>query len=464
MAKLVEMSHPSPLSYAELLTLIATLQAELATAQVENAALKVEIAALREELGRKGSPPPWVKANAPPREKMPRKKRSKGASRKCVADPDETLEHAVEVCPDCGQALTGGWEYSSRETLVFPRETVRVVRHVSVARRCGVCGKTVIGRPDPAQYGLVGKHLVDARGMALIACWHTICRMPLRVIRQLLQHLFDCTLSLGELRYILDAVAARGSPDYARLREEIRGSPVVHQDETGWREDGKNGYVWAAVTDAVRYFERHGTRSGQVPQTMLGEDFCGVVVCDGYKGYDPLSCQLQRCWVHLLRHGHEITTRHPDAAEAHAWVAGVRVIYDAAKARGAVAGYADLPEIYREAYRLDCQQQLLTHVQSALASSIKEQATLANYLCSYINELFVFVHYPEVPSENNPAERAIRPLVITRKVCGGTRSENGSKTKMVLMSLMHTAQLRNIHPIDAIEQMLLGIPMFPTSA
>jgi len=431
--------------------------------RAENAALTEEVARLREELGKKGGPPSWVKANTPPREQAPRKKRAKGASRQCAADA-ERREHAVDICPDCGHALSGGWDYSSRETLVFPREMVRVVRHVSVARRCGVCGKTVIGRPDPALHGLVGKHRVDARGMSLLTYWHTVCRMPLRIIQQLLHRLYACDLSLGELRYVLDAVATRGQADYAHLREEIRGSPVVHQDETGWREAGKNGYVWASVTDAVRYFERHGTRSGSVPKEILGEDFCGVVVCDGYKGYDPLACQLQRCWVHLLRHGHEITTRHPDAADAHAWVAGVRAIYDAAKALVATPGYAALPESEREAHRLACQQQLLAQAAPALASVIKEQARLAKYLTGYINELFVFVHYPEVPSENNPAERAIRPLVITRKVCGGTRSENGSKTKMVLMSLLHTAQLRGLDPITAIGQMLLGAPLFPASA
>jgi hypothetical protein len=445
------------LSHDELVTLVLALRDE-------NAALKDENARLREELGKKGGPPSWSKANTPPRVQQPRKKRAQGASRKCVADPDEVIEHAVDVCPECGRALTGGWEYSSRETLAFPSELMRVVRHLRVARRCGVCGTVVVGTPDPVQHGLVGQHRVDARGMSLIAYWHTICRLPLQVIRQLLQRCYACTLSLGALRYLLDAVAAAGQDDYRRLRNEIRGSPVVHQDETGWREDGNNGYVWAAVTDAVRYFERHGTRSGEVPKAILGEDFCGVVVCDGYKGYDPLACQLQRCWVHLVRHGHEITTRYPDAAEAHAWVDGVRALYDDAKALVASPGYAELAESVRAAHRLACQQQLLAHAQPAVTSTIKEQACLAKYLTGYINELFVFVHYPEVPSENNPAERAIRPLVIARKVCGGTRSAQGSRTKMVLMSLLHTAQLRGLDPLAAVEQMLLGTPMFPASA
>lgn len=440
----------------DLLALVATLQAELAAA-------RAEIAALREELGKKGGPPSWVKANAPARAPTPRKKRAQGASRSCVADPDVTLTHAVDTCPDCGHTLQGGWEDHTRETVVFPRERVQVVQHRCLARRCGVCGTVVVGQPDAQAHGLVGQHRVDARGMSLISYWHTLCRMPLRLIQQLLIHLYGYALSLGGLRYLLDAVATRGQTDSAQLRAEIRGSPVVHQDETGWRENGKNGYVWAAVTNTVRYFERHGTRSGTVPKEMLGEEFCGIVVCDGYKGYDPLACQLQRCWVHLLRHGHEMTTRHPDAADAHAWVAGVRTIYDAAQAEVAAPGYITLPDADRQARQLAYQQQLLAQAAPALAATIKEQACLAQYLTGYINELFVFVQYPEVPSENNPAERAIRPLVITRKVCGGTRSTNGSRTKMVLMSLLHTAQVRGADPIAAVEQMLLGTPMFPAS-
>lgn len=451
------------LSHDELVALVLAFRARVEALEAENAALQAENARLQEELGKKGGPPPWVKANTPPCEPKPHKKRAQGASRPCVADPDAVIEHAVDTCPDCGQALTGGWEYSSRETLVFPREPVRVVRHVCVARRCGVCGRMVVGRPDPVAHGLVGKHRVDAYGMSLIAFWHILCRLPLRAIQSLLRRLYACALSLGELRYVLDAVARQGAADYARLRNEIRGSPVVHQDETSWRENGHNGYVWAAVTKAEHYFERHGTRSSTVPKAMLGEDFCGVVVCDGYKGYDPLDCQLQRCWVHLLRHGHEIVTRHPAATDAHAWVTGLRALYDAARALVASPGYAARPEAEREAQRLACQQQVLAHAQPALTSPIKEQANLAKYLTGYLNELFVFVQYPEVPSENNPAERALRPLVITRKVCGGTRSANGSTTKMVLLSLLHTAQLRGLDPVAAIEQLLLGTPMFPAS-
>ena len=157
-------------------------------------------------------------------------------------------------------------------------------------------------------------------------------------------------------------------------------------------------------------------------------------------------------------------TRYPDAADAHAWADGIKALYAEAKALVASPGYADLAEPLRAARRLTFERRLLAHVWPALDSPIKEQARLAKFLTRKSNELFVFAHYPEVPSENNPAERAIRPLVITRKVCGGTRSAQGSKSKMILLSLLHTAQVRGLDPIVAVEQMLLGTPMFPAPA
>jgi len=455
----------------ELRQALATMQQELAGVQTayatlatENAALREEIARLQQEIAKKGDPPSWAKANKPATESHPRKKRAHNHARRCEAEPDVTLEHAEETCPSCGQPLSGGWEGGSRETLVFPAHLVEVVRHVSITRRCGVCGAVVTGHPDPVEHKLVGQHKVDARGMSLIAYLHIVCRLPLRVLQQLLKLQLAVCLSLGGLRYILEDIAQRGSADYDQLREEIRRSAAVHQDETGWRENGHNGYVWAAVTDAVRYFERHGTRSGTVPKEMLGEEFSGVVVCDGYAGYDGLDCQLQRCWTHLLRKGHELKIRSPNAEAAHVWVDEIKAIYQDAKKLMASADAARWTEATREGYRLAYQARLLAHVTTAQTTALPDQARLAKFLTRHINELFVFVHYPEVASENNPAERAIRPLVIARKVCGGTRSKNGSDTKMVLMSLLYTAQARGLDPIDAIEQMLLGTPMFPASA
>jgi hypothetical protein len=76
--------------------------------------------------------------------------------------------------------------------------------------------------------------------------------------------------------------------------------------------------------------------------------------------------------------------------------------------------------------------------------------TLMHTLCErverFLPELFVFVAYPGVPSDNNLAERSVRPLVIARKISGGTRSPKGSATRMGLASLFGTWIAQCLNP------------------
>jgi hypothetical protein len=79
---------------------------------------------------------------------------------------------------------------------------------------------------------------------------------------------------------------------------------------------------------------------------------------------------------------------------------------------------------------------------------------LAERLYRFASELFTFVEYPEIPPDNNAAERAIRPAVIARKISGGTRSERGSEVRTTLMTLFSTWYLRGLDPLDACRKML----------
>jgi hypothetical protein len=64
----------------------------------------------------------------------------------------------------------------------------------------------------------------------------------------------------------------------------------------------------------------------------------------------------------------------------------------------------------------------------------------------HLASLFVFVTEPAVPPTNNAAERSLRPLVVSRKISGGTRSERGTTTKMTLASLFGTWRLQGLNP------------------
>ncbi len=75
-------------------------------------------------------------------------------------------------------------------------------------------------------------------------------------------------------------------PHLDALKREIRASPAIQADETGWREDGINGYIWAVSTPTIRYYEYHHSRGGEVVKELIGEDFGGVLGSDFYAGYN----------------------------------------------------------------------------------------------------------------------------------------------------------------------------------
>ena len=71
----------------------------------------------------------------------------------------------------------------------------------------------------------------------------------------------------------------------------------------------------------------------------------------------------------------------------------------------------------------------------------------------HLKELFVFVAEPEAPPDNNAAERSLRPVVINRKISGGSRSATGTDTKTTLASIFGTWRAQGLNPLAACRQL-----------
>ena len=84
------------------------------------------------------------------------------------------------------------------------------------------------------------------------------------------------------------------------------------------------------------------------------------------------------------------------------------------------------------------------------------QSKLCRRIENHIKELFVFVAEPRVPPDNNAAERSLRHLVVSRKVSGGTRSAQGTDTKMTLASIFGTWRAQGLNPLSACRHLLLS--------
>ena len=437
---------------------LQSLQEQCLTTQTQLTAVQQQLAAL--DLP---APRPVFKAKSSLRPKTPRRKRAPEHNQARRREPPTQVEqHALDQCPDCGYALRGTSIARRRQVIELPPPApVDVIEHQVIKRWCPHCERWQAPHLD-LRGQVVGQGRFGVRLCALIVYLYTTLRLPLHLIQRYLAALHGLRISRGGIQALLHRVRQAVDPLVAGLQEQIRGSPVVYGDETGWRENGQNGYIWSFSTEgptAVRYYVYHHSRSGDVVAEVLGTDFAGVLVSDFYGAYNGKAPHQQRCWVHLLRDLHDLKAAHPTDKGVGAWVKAVGQLYKDGKA------LCERDPAPTEAERRAGYAQLVARAQRLGRRYAQQQEhpchALAQRLLRHLDELFQFVCDPAVRPDNNLAERSIRPLVVQRKISGGSRSAEGSTTRMGLASLMATWLARGLNPLEECLKWLRQPPMPP---
>lgn len=433
-----------------LIDLVRTLHALVVAQQQTIATLteRVRVLEARLDQGGPGTAMPGTKPTERPSTPPPPRRPRTSAFVRHRSHPTQTVTHAPASCPDCGTTLVGGWVQRTREVLEVVLPPTTVTEHRILARTCPVCATRVVARPDLGGV-VVGRQRLGVGLSSLIVTLREEFRLPVRAIRRLLQITAGLTLATGSIVACGRRVAEAGAATVADFRAQVRASPVLHADETGWRENGRNGYIWTLATPTVRTFT-HGRRSTDAFQAALGGEYVGTLVSDFYGVYAGQDGPHQWCWVHLLRDIRDLTEQWPGDARLAAWASEVRAIFDAARA-------LPTPTVWqRGAVLTALGERLMAVCAPSLNDRTAPQRTLCRRIEKFLGGLFTFVVEPAVPPDNNLAERSLRHLVTARKISGGTRSPNGTATKMTLASLFGTWRMTGVNPLVACRSLLLA--------
>ena len=185
--------------------------------------------------------------------------------------------------------------------------------------------------------GAANVHLGPS-AVALVARLHKEVGMPLAKMAALLRERFGLSVTPGGLVHVLHRAARVAAPTYAALCEQIRGSPVVSPDETGWRVGAVRHWLWAFATPETTVYRICPGRGFDEAAAVLGADFDGVLVRDGWAPYRRFTAALhQTCLAHLLRRARTLSADHPHSP----WAARVQaVLTDALALRGRRAAHA----------------------------------------------------------------------------------------------------------------------------
>lgn len=398
--------------------------------------------------------PESAKKRGPPKGHLPWRRRK----------PDHvdktTPVAAPENCPHCGcehlEPSDEIKEHLQEDIVLQPRTFVTNFKHEQAY--CPRCGRLVV---QPAEGELPNCDIGPTTKAAAIFLRYGM-RLSYRKVRELFDVFFGMPFVHTSAMNFDRTATKKGEPLYEDLKEKLRASAVAYADETHWRQDGKNGYMWYGGNENLGVFHVDSSRSSEVAVELFGDAFGGALGTDGYAAYNAVNAKRrQSCLAHLIRKAEEIEKeimllpvkhRSPRAVRFCRSIAGVfaKACEMGRKLDSGVLSYKTGALLVRRFYSLIgiiCSSSL-TH---KAAESFRQR--ILDPKREY-DRLFTFLTVPDLAATNNHAERALRSPVIFRKICFGTRSAEGSRSHGVLPSLLLTARRQNHHPLQFFQTLL----------
>jgi transposase len=442
----------------------ADLKEQVHHLQGEIRELKRRLFGRKSETSSSTKPPANPNAANPTSNPVPRKRGqqpgSKGHGRRnhdhlTTTHEDCALPIDQQTCPCCGEPLEEIPGTADGDILEID---VRAHRRRYQRRRyrptC-TCPKQpgVITAPPPDK--LIPKSIIGTSLWVMILQHKFEFFQPLhRIIAELRSH--DLQLPAGTITGGLKKIEPLFKPLYQLLAEHNRAADHWHCDETRWRvfvhlADKANflWYLWVFAAKESIVFVLDPTRAHDVPEDHFGAEAEGILNVDRYSAYKAMA-QVKKqqlilafCWAHVRRDFLAVLTGWPELTEwAWSWVEDIGTLYHRNDQRLALA--ADTPA-YAEADRLVREQveQMRQRCASELSQPklrLAQQKTLTSLQEHWVG-LTVFVDHPEVPMDNNEAERRQRGPVVARKNFYGSGSLWSGRLAAMLFSLFQTLQV-----------------------
>jgi transposase len=419
------------LSQAEMISLIQRLFEEVRRLEAEVERLKQP-----PPTSHNSSQPPardW-KADRPKRRRRKKVGAKLGhakAERPWVDNPEKVIEVWVEACADCGLGLLdqAPERVIRRQVTELPEIKPVVIETRQYQVRCPGCQRLQQGRlPE----GLEAARRFGPRLEALVTYLHHEHHLGFERLCGVLGDVFGTSLSEGGAVAIIERAGEAAQPEAETIGEQVRQSAVIASDETSARVQGRNHWEWVFIGNGGEYHLIRRSRGQDVIEAFMGEYRAEVWVSDCWKPQlNAPADQHQLCLPHQVRALQGLLDQRPRLA----WASELQTLFRSAMHLGK----------RREVLTVRGYQRQVTILERRLARLLARRvsglgANLLERYRTHRAHLLLFLHRPDVPSDNNACERALRPSVIHRKVMGSFRSEWGAPAYAALATVLNTAK------------------------
>ena len=381
-----------------------------------------------------------------------------GFFRKKPKEIDRIEEVTLDTCPDCGSKDLTECEDAHehvQEDIILPKVEVTLYRkHRYYCKNC----KKVLA---PRGAGEIPGSRIGPRAKAFAAFLRYAIKISERDVTALFFKVFNLKIASSSISGFMDQLKAEALPVYEKLIESIRHSRFLHADETGWSIDGINHWLWKFSNKKICVSHIDKSRGQTVVDKIIGSAYNGVLITDFLSAYNKIEAQAkQRCLVHILRDLKKVMEYWHDDREVMRYCQRLKALFE-----GAIQLYKDYKgKPWDAAYR--SRRESTAHALKDFGFPNPNKRILKRFakrLERHKNEILTFLYVKDIDPHNNHAEQQIRPDVIFRKITFGNRSLAGAENHSVIMSVIQTAKLNGIDPIETLSKLLLRDKANPLS-
>src|SRR3989338_4370608 len=349
----------------------------------------------------------------------------KGNTLKLV--PKRIIDLLAKFCGKCDSRRIKPTGYVKKRIVICYQKAKIIMKQYNQQEvLCLYCSElSLANHKDIPEKGIYDKPI-----QSLVNYYKFKARLPHGILVEVMNNIHNVPMTEPTSLEIIRRVSNKLEPKYQEIEQTVKNAKVINGDETSMSVNGINNWIWVFCNHLLSLFKFKKERGGDIVEKVLGADFKGSIVSDGWQTYTSYTKENgilhQRCLDHLKREAkYECKKKHSDL---YKWCCDIYFMvkkgkrYKQSKRR-------------QDAY-LKCKSELamlITHMEAhqnlrKLATKIKNGG----------DNWFTCILHPELPMNNNEAERSLRPFVVIRKIIGCLRSEMGVRTYEIMMSLIST--------------------------
>jgi len=364
---------------------------------------------------------------------------------------DRIEEVKLTRCPECGSkdiSECNKIDEHLQEDITLPKvEAVLYRRYHYYCRQC----KKVVSKKGKDE---LANSYIGPKAKALAAFLRYGIKISERDCKALFEKAFNLKIVASSIAGFRDQLKKAGLPLYQALIKSLKTESFIHADETGWKVNGDNHWLWKFSNKKVCVSHIDRSRGQKVVEKIVGDKYDGVLISDFLSAYNKIKARgKQRCLIHILRDLEKVVEYWRDDRQVLGYCKHLKDIFeDAIKLQ---KEYMDKEWDDRYCRKRELLSQELEDF-SFPNPNKRILKRFAKRLGRHKEELFTFLYEKDIDYHNNHAEQQIRPDVIFRKITFGNRSVKGVENHNVLMSILQTAKLNGLDPLATLENILLS--------